>query len=235
MTWKITRHLGTRGLSLLAGALLSPVLMADSLPISSPTTITLDNGVKVLLKPDHSWEYLLEVSDEQSPRSTLGSATIPTSSALPVVPANTPAAGDAGQPVPARANVSAPAPAPAQARLNASALANPTLLSEGHRDGVVARLTAVDIDDGDAVLRFEIQNTAGQNVIATRARLRLYGDDGRLLATREAPLWVGEYRLPETYLRPGQTREGRSVRIALPDGSWSRQLVRVEVSEVEFR
>ncbi|WP_164850391.1 hypothetical protein [Cobetia sp. ICG0124] len=36
------------------------MLMADSLPISSPTTITLDSGVKVLLKPDHSWEYLLD-------------------------------------------------------------------------------------------------------------------------------------------------------------------------------
>ena len=234
MTSLLKRSSRMAGLTLLASMMMSPALRADSLPISTPVTVTLDNGIKVLLKPDHSWEYLLEVPAESAPAaisSRAGSTNtnstegvpVPTSSAVPVTSA-----------VSSAATVAKPVAATA-AHLNSSALDNPQLLSEGHRDGVVAHLTEVSVEDDEAVLQFDLDNTAGQSVIGIQARLRLYADDGRLLATREAPLWVGEYRLPQTYLRSGQTRDSREVRVALPKGEWSRQLVRVEVTEVKFR
>lgn len=224
----------------LLAASTSPLALADSLPISQPVTVTLDSGVKILLKPDHSWEYQLDEVQAASPPATqpsvkAGSALVPTSTAVPVTAAVAPA-GDSTSPSAGAVSASASNTAPDSAsRLNRSALANPRLLSEGHRDGLVARLSSVSEEDDEALLQFSLDNTAGQSVIGVQARLRLYADDGHLLATREVPLWVGEYRLPQTYLRPGQTRDSREVRVSLPEGEWSRQLVRVEVTEVEFR
>lgn len=226
--------------ALLLAASASPLALADSLPISQPVTVTLDSGVKILLKPDHSWEYQLDEVQAASPPATqpsvkAGSALVPTSTAVPVTAAVAPA-GDSTSQSAGAASTSASNVAPDSAsRLNSSALANPRLLSEGHRDGLVARLSSVSEEDDEALLQFSLDNTAGQSVIGVQARLRLYADDGQLLATREVPLWVGEYRLPQTYLRPGQTRDSREVRVSLPEGEWSRQLVRVEVTEVEFR
>ena len=228
--------------ALLLAASASPLALADSLPISQPVTVTLDSGVKILLKPDHSWEYQLDEVQAASAPATqpsvetgAGSALVPTSTAVPVTAAVT-APGDSTSPSAGAASTSASNAAPDSAsRLNSSALANPRLLSEGHRDGLVARLSSVSEEDDEALLQFSLDNTAGQSVIGVQARLRLYADDGHLLATREVPLWVGEYRLPQTYLRPGQTRDSREVRVSLPEGEWSRQLVRVEVTEVEFR
>ncbi|MBE2169460.1 MULTISPECIES: DUF3157 family protein [unclassified Cobetia] len=226
--------------ALLLAASASPLALADSLPISQPVTVTLDSGVKILLKPDHSWEYQLDEVQAASAPATqpsvkAGSALVPTSTAVPVTAAVAPA-GDSASPSVSAASASASNAAPDSAsRLNSSALANPRLLSEGHRDGLVARLSSVSEEDDEALLQFSLDNTAGQSVIGVQARLRLYADDGHLLATREVPLWVGEYRLPQTYLRPGQTRDSREVRVSLPEGEWSRQLVRVEVTEVEFR
>ncbi|MCK8069065.1 DUF3157 family protein [Cobetia sp. 1CM21F] len=223
--------------ALLLAASASPLALADSLPISQPVTVTLDSGVKILLKPDHSWEYQLDEVQAASPPATrpsvetgAGNALVPTSTAVPVTAAVAPA-GDSASPSASASNI---APDSAS-RLNSSALANPRLLSEGHRDGLVARLSSVSEEDDEALLQFSLDNTAGQSVIGVQARLRLYADDGHLLATREVPLWVGEYRLPQTYLRPGQTRDSREVRVSLPEGEWSRQLVRVEVTEVVFR
>jgi len=223
--------------ALLLAASASPLALADSLPISQPVTVTLDSGVKILLKPDHSWEYQLDEVQAASAPATqpsveagAGSALVPTSTAVPVTAAVAPA-GDSASPSASASNI---APDSAS-RLDSSALANPRLLSEGHRDGLVARLSSVSEEDDEALLQFSLDNTAGQSVIGVQARLRLYADDGHLLATREVPLWVGEYRLPQTYLRPGQTRDSREVRVSLPEGEWSRQLVRVEVTEVEFR
>ncbi|MBR9755078.1 DUF3157 family protein [Cobetia sp. 4B] len=226
--------------ALLLAASASPLALADSLPISQPVTVTLDSGVKILLKPDHSWEYQLDEVQAASvpatqPSVKAGSALVPTSTAVPVTAAVAPA-GDSTSPSAGAASASASNAAPDSAsRLNRSALANPRLLSEGHRDGLVARLSSVSEEDDEALLQFSLDNTAGQSVIGVQARLRLYADDGHLLATREVPLWVGEYRLPQTYLRPGQTRDSREVRVSLPEGEWTRQLVRVEVTEVEFR
>lgn len=226
--------------ALLLAASASPLALADSLPISQPVTVTLDSGVKILLKPDHSWEYQLDEVQAASPPATqpsvkAGSALVPTSTAVPVTAAVAPA-GDSTSQSAGAASTSASNVAPDSAsRLNSSALANPRLLSEGHRDGLVARLSSVSEEDDEALLQFSLDNTAGQSIIGVQARLRLYADDGHLLATREVPLWVGEYRLPQTYLRPGQTRDSREVRVSLPEGEWSRQLVRVEVTEVEFR
>ena len=226
--------------ALLLAASASPLALADSLPISQPVTVTLDSGVKILLKPDHSWEYQLDEVQAASPPATppsveadAANALVPTSTAVPVTVAP---AGDSASPSTSAASASASNAAPDSAsRLNSSALANPRLLSEGHRDGLVARLSSVSEEDDEALLQFSLDNTAGQSVIGVQARLRLYADDGHLLATHEVPLWVGEYRLPQTYLRPGQTRDSREVRVSLPEGEWSRQLVRVEVTEVEFR
>lgn len=237
MTSLLKRSSRMAGLTLLASMMMSPALMADSLPISTPVTVALDNGIKVLLKPDHSWEYLLDetqsASSSVAAQSTTDSTLVPTSTAVPVTAAVSPAG--AGSAADSASDMTGHTSESSSTRLNSSALANPRLLSEGHRDGVVAHLTEVSVEDDEAVLQFDLDNTAGQSVIGVQARLRLYADDGHLIATREAPLWVGEYRLPQTYLRSGQTRDSREVRVALPKGEWSRQLVRVEVTEVEFR
>ncbi len=154
MTSLLKRSMRMAKLALLASAVMSPALMADSnLPISTPVTVTLANGVKVLLKPDHSWEYQLDAPDTAASQVTSGN-TIPTSAAIPVTaavapvgsaPVDSASVGRGGDSSDSIAVSSSARQAQPASRLNDSALANPQLLSEGHRDGLVARLAKVNV------------------------------------------------------------------------------------------
>ena len=47
--------------------------------------------------------------------------------------------------------------------------------------------------------------------------------------------WVGENRLPDSYLRKGEARTSRAIELARPAGLTGKPLVRVQIDEVEFR
>lgn len=118
--------------------------------------------------------------------------------------------------------------------LTEQALANPALLSEAARDGVVVTLDQLTAGDPYR-LRFMVHNTGSRNVVGVRGHVSLFDPQGVQLSRQEARFWVAENRLPETYLRKGEARPSLEIEMAKPAGQGERPLVRVEIEEVVFR
>ncbi|EKP0308102.1 DUF3157 family protein [Aeromonas veronii] len=118
--------------------------------------------------------------------------------------------------------------------LTEQAKTNPELLSQAARDGVVVKLDKIEGSDPLA-LTFMVSNTGTRNVVGVRGMVTLFSADGVQLSRQEARFWVAENRLPETYLRKGQSRPSLALEIPRPAGLTDQPLVRVEIDEVVFR
>lgn len=118
--------------------------------------------------------------------------------------------------------------------LTDQAKANPELLAQMARDGVVVKLDKIEGSDPLA-LTFMVSNTGSRNVVGVRGMVTLFSADGVQLSRQEARFWVAENRLPETYLRKGQARPSLALEIPRPAGLTGQPLVRVEIDEVVFR
>ena len=118
--------------------------------------------------------------------------------------------------------------------LTDQAKANPELLAQMARDGVVVKLDKIEGSD-PLVLTFMVSNTGTRNVVGVRGMVTLFSADGVQLSRQEARFWVAENRLPETYLRKGQARPSLGLEIPRPAGLTGQPLVRVEIDEVVFR
>ncbi|MGH1411152.1 MAG: DUF3157 family protein [Aeromonas sp.] len=118
--------------------------------------------------------------------------------------------------------------------LTDQAKANPELLAQMARDGVVVRLDKIEGSD-PLELTFMVSNTGTRNVVGVRGMVTLFSADGVQLSRQEARFWVAENRLPETYLRKGQERPSLALEVARPAGLTGQPLVRVEIDEVVFR
>ncbi len=136
-----------------------------------------------------------------------------------------PAAASTGKVV--TASVAAPV-------LTDQALAHPDLLSQATRDGITVKLDQVAGKD-PLSLQFVVSNSGSRNVVRVNGTLTLFSAEGVQLSTQPARFWVGENRLPESYLRKGEARPSRAIELARPAGLTGKPLVRVQIDEVEFR
>ena len=118
--------------------------------------------------------------------------------------------------------------------LTEQALANPDLLAQATRDGITVTLNQVEGED-PLRLQFVVSNTGSRNVVRVNGSLTLFSAEGVQLGTQPVRFWVGENRLPESYLRKGQQRPSMVIEMPRPAGLTGKPLVRVEIEEVEFR
>lgn len=118
--------------------------------------------------------------------------------------------------------------------LTEQALAHPDLLSQATRDGITVKLDQVTGED-PLSLQFLVSNTGSRNVVRVNGSLTLFSAEGAQLSSQPVRFWVGENRLPESYLRKGEARASRAIELARPASLTGKPLVRVQIDEVEFR
>lgn len=118
--------------------------------------------------------------------------------------------------------------------LTDQAMSNPELLAQAVKDGIGVKLAKVEGSD-PLQLQFMVSNTGTRNVVRVRGSVTLFSEQGAQLVKQEARFWVGENRLPESYLRKGQQRPSMVLEVPRPAGLTGKPLVRVEIEEVEFR
>lgn len=118
--------------------------------------------------------------------------------------------------------------------LTEQAMSNPELLAQAVKDGIGVKLAKVEGSD-PLQLQFMVSNTGTRNVVRVRGSVTLFSEQGAQLVKQEARFWVGENRLPESYLRKGQQRPSMVLEVPRPAGLTGEPLVRVEIEEVEFR
>ncbi|CAM3862904.1 DUF3157 family protein [Aeromonas bestiarum] len=118
--------------------------------------------------------------------------------------------------------------------LTEQAMTNPDLLAQAVKDGISVKLDKIEGSD-PLSLQFLVSNTGSRSVVRVRGSVTLFSEQGAQLVKREARFWVGENRLPESYLRKGQQRPSLVLEMPRPAGLTGNPLVRVEIEEVEFR
>jgi hypothetical protein len=118
--------------------------------------------------------------------------------------------------------------------LTEQAMTNPDLLAQAVKDGISVKLDKIEGSD-PLSLQFLVSNTGSRSVVRVRGSVTLFSEQGAQLAKQEARFWVGENRLPESYLRKGQQRPSLVLEMPRPAGLTGKPLVRVEIEEVEFR
>lgn len=118
--------------------------------------------------------------------------------------------------------------------LTEQAMTNPDLLAQAVKDGISVKLDKIEGSD-PLSLQFMVSNTGSRSVVRVRGSVTLFSEQGAQLVKQEARFWVGENRLPESYLRKGQQRPSLVLEMPRPAGLTGKPLVRVEIEEVEFR
>ncbi|MGL5947708.1 MAG: DUF3157 family protein [Aeromonas sp.] len=127
----------------------------------------------------------------------------------------------------------------AQPTLTAKALAKPALLAHASREGVSVAprgvLASAPDSNGELALAFILSNQGSRNVVGVAGTVRFFAPDGAQLSEHPVRLWRAEHRLPETYLRPGQSRPALTLSLPWPVGYAGTPLVQVTLTEVVFR
>lgn len=171
-------------------------LLTTSL-VSATEVVTLADGRNVLLKDDFTWEYVIENTQQ---------TTTPESPNPPL-------------------NVSSEAVSP-PARVAIPAVSNTvgtTLVVNSNKptlqlsdSGVDILIGAASYEGGRLILPTSVTNQSSQSVIQVEMVIEVFDMSGNALAKETVLVWQSIKRMPDTYLRPQQALQGKSIQLALP-------------------
>lgn len=162
--------------------------------------LTLEDGRQVQLEDDFTWHYVLQ-TEQVPPPSSIQPSHASTSMAYP-----------------AQVNTSIQAIPAIQQHVGGLITIGsnkPTLqLSDS---GVSILLDAAQYHDGELHIPTAITNQqTSDSIIQVQVLVTIFDLQGKELAKETITVWQSIKRMAETYLRPKQAAEGRTISIAIP-------------------
>ncbi|MCG9729069.1 DUF3157 family protein [Shewanella sp. Isolate13] len=182
--------------------------------------VTLENGATVKLNDDFTWEYV--ILESQTKPDTAVPATLPATVGT-VAAADSTAATTAEQAT--------------TETLTSNAIAQSALLKSTAKGGVkVSLLNSQWDDDGRLGLTFELNSTSPEHYVMIELEISLFADSGTLISKEKVKVWQAIFRMPDTYLRKGQTRDSRIFWIeGIDKAQWTKQLMSLKMGEMDSR
>ncbi|ABZ74657.1 conserved hypothetical protein [Shewanella halifaxensis HAW-EB4] len=194
--------------------------------------VTLENGATVKLNDDFNWEYV--ILESQTKPDTAVPVTLPATVSTVAVAAST-----APVETEALAKVEAvPTTLPANIEtLTSTAIAQAELLKSTAKSGVkVSLLNSQWDDDGRLGLTFELSSTSPEHYVMIELEVSLFADSGALIDKETIKVWQAIFRMPDSYLRKGQTRESRTFWIeGIDKAQWTKELMSLKIGEMDSR
>ena len=181
------------------------------LSAASIGTATLDNGAIISFHDDYTWEYVAISADAADQVSkTISSNNI-------------------------NSNVVSPANSE-QALKNRSSLLRSGLLNTSVKNDVKVTYSDSIWRDQSLGLKFILSSDNTDGVVIVKVAISFYDDKTNKITEQIVNVWQASYRLPETYLRKGDTRNSRIIWIdGIDKTSWTNKLLSLKVIEVETR
>ena len=174
-------------------------------------TVTLDNGTTVLLHDDFTWEYI----------------AIDTESVAQGDNTNTPAVIALNTVTPISSE---------QIVKNKSSLIRSGLLNTAVKSDVKVAFNEATWRDQSLGLKFALSSDNNDGVVMVKIAVSFYDDNANKITEQTLNVWQASYRLPDTYLRKGQTRDSRIVWVdGIDKASWTNKLLSLKIVEVEVR
>lgn len=183
--------------------------------------VTLENGATVKLNDDFTWEYI--ILESQAKPDTV----------VPVIlPATVAAVSESAAP-----SVTPTTPIANTEALTSSAIAQSALLKSTAKSGVkVSFLDSQWDDDGRLGLTFELSSNSSEHYVMIELEVSLFADSGALIKKETVKVWQAVFRMPDSYLRKGQTRESRVLWIeGIDKAQWTKQLMSLKMKEMDSR
>ncbi|EDQ01336.1 DUF3157 family protein [Shewanella benthica] len=190
-------------------------------------TVTLENGAKVRLNDDFTWEYvILETLPAITSETSTQAATAVTSIALNTTSTINMASTSGSKATQADSQT-----------MTASAMSQAELLKSTAKSGVKVTLANSEWDDdGRLGLTFDLASTSSEHYVMVEIDITFYDDSGRKLKTETIKVWKAIFRSPDTYLRKGEQRQSRTFWIQGIDASqWTKQLMSLKIGEMNSR
>ena len=159
--------------------------------------VTLADGRSVKLNDDFTWEYVVE---NTAPKATAASATKTVTAetgpvAVPVIATIPVVSKTVGTTVTVNAK-------------------KPTMqLSDS---GVDILIGSASYQGGELVFPTSITNQSSQSVIQIEVEVEAFDMSGKALAKEKVIVWQSIKRMADTYLRPQQAEQGKTIRLAVP-------------------
>ncbi|GIU25074.1 DUF3157 family protein [Shewanella schlegeliana] len=188
--------------------------------------VTLENGATVKLNDDFTWEYV--ILESQTKPDTAVPVTLPaTVGAVVVAESNAPTTVEV-TPTPAAATTET---------LTSNAIAQSALLKSTAKGGVkVSLLNSQWDEDGRLGLTFELNSNSPEHYVMIELEISLFADSGALINKETVKVWQAIFRMPDTYLRKGQTRDSRIFWIeGIDKAQWTKQLMSLKMGEMDSR
>ena len=216
--------------------LLAPVFAADKAE-DTIALVTLENGATVRLNPDFTWEYVFltpQVTEDQAAKSKtvetqantetqtdtsteqISQPVVQAAKAQPIVIASGPVVGNA---------------------MTATAMDQANLLRSTAKGGAkVSYLKSQWDSKGRLGLDFELSSNSEENYVIIELELSLFADSGELIKTEKFNVWQAIFRVPETYLRKGQTRNSETFWIeGIDKAQWNKELMTLKIVDMRSR
>jgi len=174
-------------------------------------TVTLDNGAIISFHDDYTWEYVAISADAaDQANKTISSNNI-------------------------NSNVVSPANSE-QALKNRSSLLRSGLLNTSVKNDVKVTYSDSIWRDQSLGLKFILSSDNTDGVVIVKVAISFYDDKTNKTTEQTVNVWQASYRLPETYLRKGETRNSRIIWFdGIDKMSWTNKLLSLKVIEVETR
>lgn len=99
--------------------------------------------------------------------------------------------------------------------------------------GVVLTLQLEKWREGAKTIPVTIENGAFKPIIAIDVTLNLYNSQGNLIHSHEYAVWRSIKRMPDTYLRVGQSKTGTAIKLNVDPSQVAR--VEMVVNDINFR
>lgn len=124
-------------------------------------------------------------------------------------------------------------PIASEVRLTKSAMAQESLFGQTAHDGIKIKLDDISWKDDKAGLIFTIDSTNKSNIVQLGVEAQFFDDQGVLMTTKTLNVWQAIKRLPETYLRYGQTRQSATIWVeGIESNHWQKQYVTLKIKDI---
>ncbi|MCA0950848.1 DUF3157 family protein [Shewanella chilikensis] len=205
------------------------LILSSSFAIAEPAQVaevTLENGARVILKDDFTWEYVLT--------EAVISAAEPETVTEDVVAELSNSAANTGTRTVAVAPKSEVNQAATAEQLTQSAMTTPGLLGKTAREGVSVSLLQTQWQGDKLGLIFELGSNSSEDMVEVLISVSFYNDQGRKMKEEELQVWRAIKRMPETYLRKGQQRQSSVIWVEGVDkNQWQKQLLNLKITELD--
>ncbi|MCW8333565.1 DUF3157 family protein [Vibrio paucivorans] len=165
--------------------------------------VTLEDGRQVQLNDDFTWQYVPEPATDQS---EVKQAVEPAVVAIPVVTQKVGTLVTVGS-------------------------KKPTMqLSDS---GVDVLLGSAQYQDGELVIPTSLTNQSSQSVILVTVDITVSDTTGKVLFSGSVDIWKSIKRMADTYLRPQQAEQGKTIQLDLDEHK--QYQVSAHISQVSTR